>query len=293
DPRGIQALESLYPFTGSAHIVGITGPPGVGKSSLTAAAIAKVRAGDRRIAVLAIDPTSPVSGGAVLGDRVRMMDFHADNDVFIRSMASRGRHGGLAWTTAELVHLLDAAGFPLIVIETVGTGQDSTDIAHLADTVVVVEAPGLGDGIQAIKSGLLEVGDVVVVNKADHPGASDALRSLRGALADGSLAGSGFPRILGTDALTGKGVDSLVHAIDEHARWLNDSGERERRRERGIRAEVLAGVRARLARRMDSGPSGSPELAHLLKQVQLRKITPRRAIETIVGTADCLSGRGS
>ena len=166
-PSGQAALQALYPGTGHAHIVGITGPPGAGKSSLIAALIGEVRATGRQIAVIAVDPSSTVSGGAVLGDRIRMMERYADSGVFVRSMASRGRQGGLAWTTANLVHLLDAAGYPLIVIETVGTGQDGTDIASLADTVVVVEAPGLGDGVQAIKSGLLEVGDIVVVNKAD------------------------------------------------------------------------------------------------------------------------------
>ena len=144
-----------------------------------AALLGHIRGAGRRVAVLAVDPSSPISGGAVLGDRIRMMDRHADNGVFVRSMASRGRQGGLAWATAGLVHLLDAVGYPLILIETVGTGQDGLDIASLADTVVVVEAPGLGDGVQAIKSGLLEVGDIIVVNKADQPGAEDAQRLLR------------------------------------------------------------------------------------------------------------------
>lgn len=283
DPRGAAALELLYPLTGNAHVVGITGPPGVGKSSLTAALIARVRADGRRIAVVAVDPSSPVSGGAVLGDRVRMMEFHADDGVFVRSMASRGRQGGLAWTTAELVHLLDAAGFPLILVETVGIGQDGTDIAHLADTVVVVEAPGMGDGIQAIKSGLLEVGDVVVVNKADQPGASDALRTLRMALGVGRGQDSRPPTIIGTDALTGRGVADLLKAIDDHGPWLIESGERERRRERGIRAEILAGVRVTLERRFQDGPTHSPALNQLVHRVQMRQMTPRGAIETIVG----------
>ncbi|MGH8574704.1 MAG: ArgK/MeaB family GTPase, partial [Gammaproteobacteria bacterium] len=149
DLHGLEALDALYPLTGKAHVVGVTGPPGAGKSTLIADLVIRIRASGRRVAVLAVDPSSPLSGGAVLGDRIRMMALHADSGLFMRSMASRGRQGGLAWATAELVHLLDAAGFPMILVETVGTGQDGTDIASLADTVLVVEAPGLGDGVQA------------------------------------------------------------------------------------------------------------------------------------------------
>ena len=183
DPRGMAALDALYGATGQAHVVGVTGPPGVGKSTLIASLVDQIRESGRRVAVLAIDPSSPVTGGAVLGDRIRMMARHADPAVFVRSMASRGRQGGLAWATASLVHVLDAAGFPLILIETVGTGQDGTDIASLADSVLVIQAPGLGDGVQAIKAGLLEVGDVVVVNKADQAGTAEAVRVIRAAFA--------------------------------------------------------------------------------------------------------------
>ena len=221
DPRGLEALDALFPLTGQAHVVGVTGPPGAGKSTLMAALLGHIRAAGRRVAVLAVDPSSPISGGAVLGDRIRMMDRHADDGVFVRSMASRGRQGGLAWATAGLVHLLDAAGYPLILVETVGTGQDGTDIASLADTVVVVEAPGLGDGVQAIKSGLLEVGDIVVVNKADQPGAEDAQRLLRASfdLAHPSH-GRSVP-ILPTVGITGSGMSELLAAIDDHAAWLD------------------------------------------------------------------------
>ena len=155
DPRGLELLDSLYPDSGQAHIVGVTGPPGVGKSALVGALVEAVRASGRCVAVVAIDPTSPFSGGALLGDRIRMMQHHADQGVFVRSMASRGRTGGLAWATAEMIHLLDASGFPLILVETIGAGQDGTDIASLAGTVIVVDAPGLGNGVQAMKSGLL------------------------------------------------------------------------------------------------------------------------------------------
>ena len=172
DPRGLEVLEAIYPLTGKAHVVGITGPPGTGKSTLIAALVRQFRHSGQQVAVIAVDPSSPLTGGAVLGDRVRMMDHHADPGVFVRSMASRGRQGGLAWSTAELVHLLDAAGYPIILVETVGTGQDGIDIAALAQTTIVVEAPGLGDSVQAIKSGLLEIADIVVVNKSDQPGAA-------------------------------------------------------------------------------------------------------------------------
>jgi LAO/AO transport system kinase len=284
DPRGLEVLDVLYPLSGKAHVVGFTGPPGAGKSTIVASLLARVRATDRRVAVLAVDPSSPITGGAVLGDRIRMMDRHADDGVFVRSMASRGRQGGLAWATAALVHLLDAAGFPLILIETVGTGQDGTDIASLADTVVVIEAPGLGDGVQAIKSGLLEVGDVVVVNKADQPGADDTRRLLQASFAL-SHPDHGRPiPILSSIATTGVGVPDLLAGIDEHDAWLSESGQRSVRREHAARAEVLAGLRAALERQLEIGASTSPELTDLVSRVARRDLSPRRAVESLAAT---------
>ena len=284
DPRGLEALDALYPLSGQAHVVGFTGPPGAGKSTIVAALIDRIRAADRRVAVLAIDPSSPITGGAVLGDRIRMMGRHADDCVFVRSMASRGRQGGLAWATAALVHLLYAAGFPLILIETVGTGQDGTDIASLADTVVVVETPGLGDGVQAIKSGLLEVGDIVVVNKADQPGAEYAKRILQASFA---LAHTNHGRavpILATVAVNGSGLPELLTAIDEHDAWLSGSDQKSSRREHGARAEVLAGLRAELDRHLESDASRWPGLTGLISQVARRELTPRRAVESLAAT---------
>ncbi len=293
DPRGLEALDALYPLSGQAHVVGVTGPPGAGKSTLVASLLVHVREASRRVAVLAVDPSSSISGGAVLGDRIRMMDRHADDGVFVRSMASRGRQGGLAWATAGLVHLLDAAGYPLIFIETVGTGQDGTDVASLADTVVVVEAPGLGDGVQAIKSGLLEVGDIVVINKADQPGAADAQRLIRASFDLAHPSHGRVVPILPTVGTTGTGTTELYAAILDHDVWLTESGQRAVRRERGARAEVLAGLRAALDRRLVAGPGRSPELAALIARVARRDLSPRLAVRTLAITLDSPASGGA
>lgn len=284
EPRALEMLDELYPQTGRAHVVGITGPPGAGKSSLVAALLVPVRASSRRVAVLAIDPSSTLTGGAVLGDRIRMMAAHRDEGVFVRSMASRGRQGGLAWATAGLVHLLDAAGYPLILVETVGTGQDGTDIASLADTVVVVEAPGLGDGVQAIKSGLLEVGDIIVVNKADTPEANAALRTLRTAFALQHQPGERRVPILASIATTGSGAAELLAAIDAHEAWLRESGELAARREQQARVEVLTGLRAALDRRLDAESARVDALSELIARVARREMPPSAAIDAALAT---------
>jgi LAO/AO transport system kinase len=221
-----EALRALYPAAGGAHVVGITGPPGGGKSTLVAALVAEARAAGRPVAVLAIDPSSPVTGGAILGDRIRMQQYAGDRDVFIRSMASRGHLGGLAGTTAESAAVLDACGFGLVFIETVGTGQSEVEVASIADTTVVVQAPEMGDEIQALKAGLLEVADLVVVNKADRPGAERAAMQLRAMLALGDELGAPdadptrprpkHPAVLLASGLDGTGVAELLVALDGH-----------------------------------------------------------------------------
>jgi LAO/AO transport system kinase len=224
-PVAEAALRRLYPKAGRAHLVGITGPPGVGKSTLVAALIADVRKAGRAVAVIAVDPSSPITGGALLGDRVRMQAYAGDPDVFIRSMAARGHAGGLASTSGAAAAMLDAAGFDLIFIETVGTGQSEVEVAAAADTTVVLEAPEMGDEVQAIKAGLLEVADIVVVNKGDRPGAQRAAAQLRAMLVATPRAGGAprvdrarpkQPEVLITTAATGAGVPELLAALDRH-----------------------------------------------------------------------------
>ena len=226
-PVAETAMRRLYPRAGRAHLVGITGPPGSGKSTLVAALIERVRAAGRSVGVVAVDPSSPITGGALLGDRVRMQAYAGDGDVFIRSMASRGHAGGLASTSTAAAAVMDASGFDLILIETVGTGQSEVEVAAAADTTVVLEAPEMGDEVQAIKAGLLEVADLVVVNKGDRPGALRTASQLRAMLVAGASpkvgAGEGNdrprpkrPDVLVTTASTGEGVDELLVALDRH-----------------------------------------------------------------------------
>jgi LAO/AO transport system kinase len=239
-----EVMAGLAPYAGHAQIVGITGSPGVGKSTSTNAMVTALRATGKRVGVLAVDPSSPFSGGALLGDRVRMQDHALDRDVYIRSMASRGHLGGLSWSTPQALRVLDAAGCDVVLIETVGVGQSEVEIAGLADTTLVLVAPGMGDGIQAAKAGILEIGDVYVVNKADRDGADQVRRDLRNmlALADRSgEAGSYWkPPIVQTVAHTGQGVDEVVEKIDAHREWLESSGELARRRVRRARDEIEA-----------------------------------------------------
>ncbi len=288
DPRGRQMLDELFRYTGKAHLVGITGSPGTGKSSLANKLTKLIRSpGDykvhKTVAIVAVDPTSPFTGGAILGDRVRMKDLHGDEGVFIRSMASRGALGGIARTTAAVVQVLDAAGFDFVLIETVGAGQAEVEIARLAHTTIVVEAPGLGDDIQAIKAGIMEIADILVVNKADLPGVENAERALRMnlELAHGGRAEPGWDTpVLKTVSLSGEGISAVLKAIDKHAEYLHVSGEWERRDQERLRSELETLVGLRL---MDTWRAGitKSEYDKLLRQIEKRKLSPYQAAEEL------------
>ena len=249
-PQLREVMAALAPYAGNAHVVGLTGAPGVGKSTATSALVKELRTEGRRVGVLAVDPSSPFSGGALLGDRVRMGDHALDEGVYIRSMASRGHLGGLAWTTPQALRVLDAAGFDVVLVETVGVGQSEVEIAGLADTTVVLLAPGTGDGIQAAKAGILEIGDVFVVNKADREGADTTRRELRAMLnLSERRDGSWKPPIVSTVARAGTGFDELAAKLAEHRTWLAETGELARRRSSRARDEIeaiaLTALRAR------------------------------------------------
>lgn len=232
-PRLREVMAALAPRAGHAQIVGLTGSPGVGKSTSTSALVGVLRERGRRVGVLAVDPSSPFSGGALLGDRVRMQDHATDPGVYIRSLASRGHLGGLSWATPQALRVLDAAGFDVVLVETVGVGQAEIDIASLADTTIVLLAPGMGDGIQAAKAGILEIADLLVVNKADRDGADQTVRELRQMIQLGTtrVAEGGWkPPVLRTVAAAGRGVTEVVDAIGEHRAWLERTGELDRRR---------------------------------------------------------------
>lgn len=249
-----EVSAALTPHAGRAHVVGLTGSPGVGKSTSTSALVTELRGRGRTVGVLAVDPSSPFSGGALLGDRVRMGEHAGDDGVFIRSMATRGHLGGLSWATPQALRVLDAAGCDVVLVETVGVGQSEVEIVGLADSTVVLLAPGMGDGVQAAKAGILEIGDVFVVNKADRDGARRTVRELRNMLhlreADGPDVWE--PPVLSTVASRAEGIDALADALDEHLVWAEKSGERDRRRRERVRREIEAigmeQVRARMER---------------------------------------------
>ena len=273
-------LAALYPHTGRAHIIGITGSPGVGKSSLVNALTLYYRSQGLTVAILAVDPTSPFSGGAILGDRIRMRDLSGDPGVFIRSMATRGALGGLAATTADLSRALDAAGFDRVLVETVGAGQSEVEIARAAHTTLVLEAPGMGDDIQAIKAGILEIADILVVNKADHPGLENLLRALR-AMLDLGTRGEWQPPIMQTIANNRQGLAELAAQIDAHRAYLQASGEGVRRARAQIAIELEARLReaimARLHTRRDT-----VHTAALIDQIVARQIDPATAVTELI-----------
>lgn len=281
---GQHALDKMFPFTGNAHIIGITGPPGGGKSSLVNELIRTWRQDGRTVAVIAVDPSSPLTGGATLGDRIRMQEWFSDPGVFIRSMASRRFGGGLAQNTIAVAHTFDAAGFDIVVIETVGTGQDEVAIAGLAMTTILVQVPGAGDGIQALKAGSLEIGDLLVVTKGDRPEALELARDLRSIRSLGLLAGtesSGWDQpVIRTSAYTGEGIQALTQSIDDHLSWLQQSGTDSVRRRSIIAAEISVRVQSGLLERIGSHDNAT--LQELIDRVIQRELTSHRAAETLL-----------
>lgn len=234
---GAPLIAALYARAGNATTVGLTGPPGVGKSTLSAGLVRKARALGKRVGVVSVDPSSPFSHGALLGDRIRLSEHFTDPDVFIRSMASRGHHGGLAGASADAVTLMDAFGFDLVIVETVGAGQNEIEIAELAQTTIVALQPGSGDSVQVLKAGIMEIADVFVVNKSDHPMAQQLYREVRSMMQLVEYAGW-VPELVMTQAVTGEGVDDLWSAIERHAAYLNESGEIRRRRREAFAHQV-------------------------------------------------------
>jgi LAO/AO transport system kinase len=276
-PELREVMKELAPLTGRARVVGLTGPPGAGKSTLTGVLTGAFRERGERVGVLAVDPTSPFSGGALLGDRIRMQQHATDPDVFIRSMASRGHLGGLAAATPQAIRALDAAGFDVILVETVGVGQAEVEVAGMADTTVVMVIPGMGDSVQAAKAGLLEVGDVFVVNKADRPDTQHTVRDLRTMIAL-SPAEGWKPPVETTIATSGDGVDEVVRQLDRHWTWLGESGERDRRRVARVRDEVLAMASGAVGRRL----AGDPRLTALAEKVAEGVLGPYEAADELL-----------
>jgi LAO/AO transport system kinase len=283
DPAGIEKLKLLYPHTGTAFIIGITGPPGSGKSTLVSGIISEFRRRDLKVGVIAVDPSSPISGGALLGDRIRMHRHLEDRGVFIRSMATRGHLGGLSRTTRETVLVFDAMGFEIILIETVGVGQDEVEIAELAHSTAIVSLPGMGDDIQTMKAGLLEVGDIFIVNKADAPGADEVVEQLRGMLEMSRKShGNWQPPVLKTVATKNEGLAELVDIFCRHRQFLTDSG---RFSEQNFKQEFQFFrhlVKEMAADRIFGCTSASPSYKELLDDLKQRKIDPFSAAEHLI-----------
>ena len=285
DPAGWELVREVYPQTGKARIVGLTGPPGVGKSTLIGALTKEMRAADRRVAVLSIDPSSPFTRGALLGDRIRLSDHFLDSGVFIRSMASRGALGGLSEATLQAALLMDASGNDDVFIETVGVGQAEIDIVDHGDTVVLALMPGSGDSIQALKAGVMEIPDIIVVNKADHPMTDTMVREIRGVLSLGPATSWRVP-ILRTEAARGEGVAELAERIGEHRAHIEAEGTLEKRRARNLRNEVLELAAARMRRGLEAAVEGDAEIAALLERVVRRELDPASAATELLERRD-------
>jgi LAO/AO transport system kinase len=281
DPRGWALVREVFPQTGRAAIVGLTGAPGSGKSTLIGALTRLRRAADREVAVLSIDPSSPFTHGALLGDRIRLTEHFLDAGVFIRSMANRGALGGLSEAALQAALLMDASGKDDVFLETVGVGQAEVDVIDHADTIVLVLMPGSGDSIQALKAGVMEIPDVIVVNKADHPLTDTMVREIRGVLSLAPQRGWRVP-IVKTEAHRGEGVEELVERLDEHRAHIESEGTLSERRRRNLRNEVVAICTTRLRRRLEEELAADPEFQRLLDEVVARRLDPASAAGEIL-----------
>jgi LAO/AO transport system kinase len=276
DPEGWALVREVYPKTGQAHVIGLTGPPGVGKSTLIGAMTKHARERDKQVAVLSIDPSSPFTQGALLGDRIRLTDHFLDPGVFIRSMASRGSLGGLSEATLQAALLMDAAGKDVVLLETVGVGQAEVDIIDHADTVILALMPGSGDSIQALKAGVMEIPDIIVVNKSDHPLTDTMVREIRGVLSLGPKQSWCVP-IVKTEATRGEGIDELVETIEKHRRHIVEEGTLEERRARNLMNEVMELAAVRLRRKLEDSLREDESVQEMLQQVVQRKLDPASA----------------
>jgi LAO/AO transport system kinase len=281
EPLAYDLVRDLYPETGRAYAVGITGPPGVGKSSLISALVRHVREQGRSVGVISVDPSSPFSQGALLGDRIRLADHFLDPEVFIRSMGSRGHQGGLAEATLQALLLLDAAGKELVFLETVGTGQGEVEVIGIADTVVLVLMPGSGDSIQALKAGIMEIPDVIAVNKMDHPAAKTMLNEVRSVLSLDKERPWKPPIVL-TEAMRGENIDTLWEKVEAHRAFLESEGLLEQRRRENLAGEVFAVASARAKAHLERAVADDEALRRLLDEVQSRKLDPLTAVREIM-----------
>jgi LAO/AO transport system kinase len=282
DPAGWELVREVYPRTGNARIVGFTGPPGVGKSTLIGALTGELRKAEREVSVLSIDPSSPFTRGALLGDRIRLTDHFLDPGVFIRSMASRGALGGLSEAALQVALVMDAAGKDDVLIETVGVGQAEIDIVDHADTIVLALMPGSGDSIQALKAGVMEIPDVIVVNKSDHPMTDTMVREVRGVLALSHDPEGWQVPVLRTEAARGEGVEELAAKIAEHREFIERAGTLAERRARNLRSEVLGIATSRMRRRLEESIGEDPGTAELLDRVVSRELDPASAASELL-----------
>jgi GTPase len=281
DPLAYEVVADLYPHTGNAYTVGFTGPPGVGKSTLISSLVRHVRARDAQVGVVSVDPSSPFSQGALLGDRIRLSDHFLDPAVFIRSMGTRGHLGGLAEATLQALLLLDAAGKELVFLETVGTGQSEVEVIGIADTVLLVLMPGSGDSVQALKAGIMEIPDVIAINKLDHPAAKTMLNEVRSILSLDTES-EWRPPIVLTEATRGENVPELWEKVEAHRSYLEESGQLDERRRRNLAGEVFAVASARAKQHLEQAVAGDPELRRLLDAVQRRELDPLSAVREIL-----------